>query len=139
MTHRCSLYFYFQHTVALSTTEAEYSAITQATCDAMWFRNFFIALGFSTNNPALIYSYEDEPTLRYSDNQSAIKLTQNPQFHAHSRHFDIESHFVCEKVEAGIIQVQYCPTNEMVADIFTKALPRVKHEGLVAQLGLLPA
>lgn len=59
--------------------------------------------------------------------------------HVRSKHFDIENHFVREKTEFGIIHVKYCPTNDMLADILTKALPRVKHEGFTQAMGLLPA
>lgn len=118
-----------QTTVALSSTEAEYSAIAHATRQIIWLRYLFDALGYP----------QDDPSLLFSDNGSAIALTGNPQFHMRSKHFDIQNHFVREKTEEEIIEVVYCPTNEMVADIFTKGLPKPKHQKFVRELGLLPA
>jgi hypothetical protein len=118
-----------QTTVALSSTEAEYTALAHATRQAIWNRNILTELGY----------FQDEPTVLFEDNQSTIAIARDPQYHARSKHFDVQNHFVREKIENGIIELQYCPTDEMVADIFTKALSRPKHEKFVRELGLLPS
>jgi hypothetical protein len=73
-----------QPTVALSTAEAEYSALTAAMRHAIWLRYFFEALPFEFP--------DTHSTLIYSDNQSAISIAHDPQHHARSKHFRIENH-----------------------------------------------
>ena len=72
----------------------------------------------------------------YVDNQSAIKLIQNPVAHDQTKHIDIKYHFI-QNVEAkGTIKVEYCPTNNQVADVLTKLLSRGKHKCFMEQMGL---
>ena len=78
----------------------------------------------------------DGPTVIHSDSQGSIALTKNPEHHARSKHIDIRHHFVREQVAVGTITVDYVPTEEMVADVLTKALPREKHVKLVNLMGL---
>jgi hypothetical protein len=120
-----------QPTVALSTAEAEYSALTAASRHAIWLIYSFQALPFDFPT--------QESTIIYSDNQSAISIAYDPQHHTRSKHFRIENHFIRECVELGIVNVEYCPTNDMIADIFTKALSRARHEQFWSNMGLLPA
>jgi hypothetical protein len=103
-----------QSCVALSTAEAEYIALSSATQESVWLRNLTSELG----SPA------ETPTTIYEDNQSAIAMTKNPQFHGRAKHIDIKYHFIRENVNNGIIKLEYCPTEEMTADIFTKGLSR---------------
>jgi hypothetical protein len=74
-----------------------------------------------------------------SDNQSTITLTKDSQFHAHSKHIDIRYHFICWIVNDGKIALEYCPTDDMVADILTKALPSLKAKFFATILGLSPS
>ena len=64
------------------------------------------------------------PTLIYEDNQGAIQLTRNPRFHKRTKHIDICYRFVRDRVSLNEIVVDYCPTQDMVADIMTKGLPK---------------
>ena len=115
-----------QTTVALSSVEAEYMAATQSTKEAMWWRSTLSEMGVELNGPTVIHS----------DSQGSIALTKNPEHHARSKHIDIRHHFVREQVAAGTITVDYVPTEEMVADALTKALPRDKHYKLIGMMGL---
>ena len=64
----------------------------------------------------------------YEDNQSAICLSKNPQFHGRSKHIDVRYHFIRDETKRGTIQVKYCKTEDMVADMMTKALYGNKFE-----------
>ena len=63
-------------------------------------------------------------TTIFEDNQSAISMMKNPQFHGRSKHISIKYHFVRDQVTEETIKVEYCPTTEMIADMLTKALPK---------------
>jgi hypothetical protein len=115
-----------QPTVALSTAEAEYMAATQATKEALWLKQLLNELGFTQSQAIRIHS----------DNQGCIALTKNPAYHSRTKHIDIRHHFIRDSVEAGDIELQYCATDDMVADVLTKALARDKHEKHTFSLGL---
>ena len=72
------------------------------------------------------------------DNQSAIALSKDNKFHQRTKHIDIRYHYIREAVEDGRIQVEYIPTDQNPADIFTKPLSKTKFRGFVAGLGLKP-
>src|SRR5262249_54841754 len=76
------------------------------------------------------------PQTLYSDNQGAIALVKNPQFHARMKHIDIQVHFIRQCVNEGKIQLKYCEMGEMVADVMTKALGRIKHEKFMEMMGM---
>ena len=80
--------------------------------EAIWFLQVLREFKFAITAPVLIYE----------DNQSAIKLVENPVFHKKSKHVDIKYHFVRELVENRTLEIQYVSTVENVADIFTKPL-----------------
>ena len=73
------------------------------------------------------YSAEEAVTLNI-DNQGAEKLASNPVFHKRTKHIDIRFHHVREVVKKKEICLLYCPTEHMVADIFTKSLAKIKHK-----------
>jgi hypothetical protein len=101
-----------QNTVALSTTEAEYMALSHTTKEAIWLRGLLRELGYTQNQATTIFE----------DNQSCINLAKNPVHHARSKHIDIQHHFIREKIISKEIHLEYTPTEEMIADIFTKPL-----------------
>ena len=116
-----------QATVALSTAEAEYIALGSATQEAIWLRQLLSDLKVNVQ----------EPTELLEDNQGSIAMAKNPVGHKRTKHIDIRHHFVRECVQAGIIRISYCSTQEMVADIFTKSLSRKQFEKLRQELGLI--
>ena len=101
-----------QPTVALSSAEAEYMAVSSAVQEGVHLRQLLGDLGYRL----------DEPTTIYEDNMGCIALSNNPVFHKRTKHIDIRYHFVRERVESGVIEIRYLPTNQQLADIFTKPL-----------------
>ena len=114
-----------QRTVALSTTEAEYMALSDATKEAIYLRNLLFELTGKLNCVDI-----------YNDNQSAQKLARNPIFHDRSKHIDIRYHFLRDALSENKINLKYLSTDEMVADIMTKSLQNVKNAKFVKDLGL---
>lgn len=106
-----------QRTVALSSAEAEYMGLTEATKEAIYLRKFLIELGLK--------KFSD--TTLYNDSASAQKLARNPIFHRRTKHIDIKHHFVREALRDNLISLKYLCTENMIADIFTKALSASKH------------
>jgi hypothetical protein len=118
-----------QDIVALSTTEAEYVAATHVAKETLWLRSFIGELFGPQANL--------KPMTLLSNNQSAIALTKDSQFHARSKHIDIRYHFIRWIVNDGKIALEYYPTDDMAADILTKALlsPKVKFFATILGLG----
>ena len=117
-----------QSCVALSTAEAEYIALSQAAQEAIWLKQLNTDLKVESS----------EPTTIYEDNQAAICLSKNPQGHGKSKHIDIKYHYIRDQVHNRTIELKYCPTENMVADMLTKGLARERFEKLRASAGLLP-
>jgi hypothetical protein len=107
-----------QPTVSLSTCEAEYIGQTNTTKEAIWLQGFLKQI--NPGDPGL------GATIIYGDNQGAITLAKNDQFHGRVKYIDIQHHFVREKLAEGRINLRYVPTSEQVADGLTKALCRDK-------------
>lgn len=104
-----------QTTVALSTTESEYMAASDAAKEILWIRQFLLDI----NEP------QEYITLNI-DNQSTIKLIHNPVFHKRSKHIDVRYNFIREKVESNLIRIKYVESSSQLADFLTKALPVCK-------------
>ena len=83
-----------------------------------------------------IRSFNGEPVTHHINNHGAQKLTTNPVYHRQSKHVDIKNHHIREVVGANEIVLQYCPTDNMVADVLTKNLPRTKHNFCIDRMNL---
>ena len=114
------------------TCEAEYIGQTNATKEAIWLRRLLNEIRPETAN-------EPQATIIYCDNQGAIALAKNPQFHARTKHIDIQHHFVREKINEGAVQLEYIETEGQVADGLTKALDKIRFERFRKAIGLEPA
>lgn len=117
-----------QPTVALSTTEAEYQALTEAAKEAIWIRMYLEELGHIQQNPTVILG----------DNQSSQALAKNPVHHARTKHIDVKFHFLRQHVEEHRIYLQYIQTTEQLADLLTKGLPGPQTKYLRQGMGILP-
>ena len=113
--------------MALSTAEAEYVALAGAAQETVWLKQLNQDLT-GKNNAVVIYE----------DNQSAIAIAKNPQFHGRVKYINIKYHFIREQVNDNNIGLRYCQTNEMIADMLTKGLGRIKLEKLREMAGVVP-
>jgi hypothetical protein len=103
-----------QETVALSTVEAEYTAITWASQQAVWISKFLDEVALR----------QELPTNILTNNQGAIANTVNYKNHRRTKHIRVKYHFVKERVEAGEVSFTYVPSAANLADILTKPLSR---------------
>lgn len=117
-----------QKSVALSTTESEYMAASHAIKELIWLRNLLGEL----------LQADDLAPILFMDNQSAIRLVKNPEFHKRTKHIDVRYHFIREKFEDGIFEMKYVQTDEQAADIMTKALQKQKHQFFCELMSVMP-
>lgn len=115
-----------QTTIALSSTEAEYVALSEAAREAMWLYQLYGELGYPQTDPILILG----------DNNGSIAMAKNPEFHKRSKHVDIRWHWVRDLVNDGYVNIVDCRDPEQTADVLTKALTKPKFTRHVNELGL---
>ncbi|CAH2103986.1 unnamed protein product [Euphydryas editha] len=116
-----------QKTVALSSTEAEYMALSESCKEGIYLINLLNELVQCGNMPLYLYS----------DNQSSIKLASNPLFHnKRTKHIDIRHHYVRECVLENKVKIEYVSTNNMPADVLTKSLCKDKHYKFLNLMGI---
>ena len=104
-----------QKTVALSSNEAEYMAMSDASREALFLKSVFSELGFAI-----------ECTL-FNDNQSAQKLAKNHICKGRSKHIDVRHHFIRDVLAEKHVTLKYLPSEEMLADVMTKPLSSQQH------------
>ena len=83
-----------------------------------------------------IHMLPKEPMTIMEDNQGAICIASNPVIHSRTKHIDIRYHCIRETIESKAIKVQYCPIEEMVADLLTKPLSKEKFKKMHGMMGL---
>jgi len=117
-----------QPCVALSTTESEYIAESLAVQEAIWLTQLLTELG--------IEGFLRKPIPIYADNNGAIALASNPEFHAATKHIAIRFHRLREEVAAGNVKFVKIPTADMAADGLTKPLGKTLFKRWIIQMGL---
>lgn len=105
--------------VTRSSTEAEFVAADAAVCETLWFRKVLYELGIKLNQPTKIFE----------DNQGAIFMSKNPET-KRTKHMDVKYNFIRECVEKGNIELQYISTQDQLADIMTKQIPKDQFQKL---------
>lgn len=115
-----------QQTVAYSSTEAEYYSLGDSVKESKYLNNFFVD----------IFEYDVKPIIVYNDNLSAHKIVENNQNHRRTKHIDVRHHFIKDAVDEKLIEIKYKRTDEMMADIFTKPLGRIKHKMFINDLNM---
>ena len=104
-----------QHVVALSTTEAEYIAITETVKEALCLKGIINELGL-----------QQECINVHCDSQSAIYLTKNSMYHERTKHIDVKLHFIKNIIDKGFVTMKKISTLMNLADILTKGVPTSK-------------
>ena len=105
-----------QSIVSLSSTKAEYVAVTSACTQVLWLRKVLEEIG----------EKQIHPTMIFCDNTSAIKLAKNLVHHRRTKHFDLKYHFIRDLVQKKEVELCYIKTQEQLVDILTKAVEIVR-------------
>lgn len=115
-----------QDTVSLSSAEAEYRAMAQATKEMKWIVPLVTDLGVSVTKPLQFFC----------DNQAAIHIAANHVFHERTKHIERDCHCVRDALKDGLISTRHARTKDQLADILTKALGKPQFELLLSKLGV---
>nr|ABF94964.1 retrotransposon protein, putative, Ty1-copia subclass [Oryza sativa Japonica Group] len=115
-----------QATVSRSSTESEYKALANATAEIMWVQTLLTELQVQSPPMAKLWC----------DNLGAKYLSSNPVFHTRTKHIEVDYHFVRERVSQKLLEIDFVPTGDQVADGFTKALPVRQLENFKHNLNL---
>jgi len=116
-----------QPTISRSSSEVEYRALTNIACEVQWLQYLLTDLHHTASLPIHLYC----------DNQSAIKIAQNPTFHERTKHIEIDCHLIREKVQNGIIHLMPIASKDQWSDIHTKALSFPSFSTLLFKLNMV--
>ena len=115
-----------QSTIALSTVEAEYVAMSQCAQQMSWIHSWLDEVKVEYSLPGLIKG----------DNQGAIALTKNTKDHGKVKHIDIRHHYIRELIYSGTISLEQVPSADNLADLFTKPLSQDHHQCFLTALNI---
>ena len=99
-----------QTCAALSKAEAEYITLAEAAQESIWLQRLLMDMNENSVEPMTIFE----------DNQSTITMTKNPQHHGRAKHIDNKFHYIRKMVTMNKIQLKYCKSHQMIADMLTK-------------------
>ena len=111
-------------TIALSSQDAEYMALSDGSREVIFVRNVLSMTGFVMS----------EPTSLHGDNNGSLAVSRNPAAHQKTKHIAVRYHFIRQTIEDGRIQVVKVCTTEQLADVLTKALATLQHKWLSDQI-----
>jgi hypothetical protein len=115
-----------QNSIALSTAEAEYIVVGHCCAQLLWMRQTLRDYGYKLSKVPLL-----------CDNESAIRMVDNPVEHSRTKHIDIRYHFLRDHQQKGDIEIAYVNTDNQLADIFTKPLDEKTFSKLRNELNIL--
>lgn len=115
-----------QHTVSLSSAEAEYRSLRRLIAELAWLSRLLADLTVQDITPIPIKC----------DNQAAIYIAKNPVYHERTKHIELDYHFVREKLCSGLITLSYVPTKLQLTDVLTKPLTGLQHHIILSKLGV---
>jgi hypothetical protein len=115
-----------QPTVSRSSTEAEYKVIANAAAEVMWIQIVLTEIGIQSSAQAKLWF----------DNLVAKYLALNPVLHGRTKHIEVDYHFVRERVAKKLLQIEFVPTGDQIADGFIKVLPVRQMENFKHNLNL---
>ncbi|WMV29133.1 hypothetical protein MTR67_022518 [Solanum verrucosum] len=113
-----------QSRTSKSSTEAEYRSMSAACSEIIWLRRLLSKLGIEMKGS----------TTLYGDNTSAIRIATNPVHHENTNHIDVDCHYIRELVQDRSISLKYISSKDQLADLFTKAMSRSRHNYLLSKL-----
>jgi histone deacetylase 1/2 len=102
-----------QRTIARFSTEAEYKALADGTAEVIWLQYLLTDLQIPSISASIIWC----------DNLGATYLSANPVFHAHTKHVEVDYHFIQDRVAKKEIQIRFISSHDQLANVFTKPLP----------------
>ena len=105
-----------QKLVAISTAEAEYITLNEVARFTIYGRQLLDTMGYDMS----------EPTSIYEDNKAAIAITENSKNHTRTKHIELRYHSTRDYIARKLIEIKYIHTDDMLADVFTKPLSRIK-------------
>uniref|UniRef100_A0A7C8ZIW3 Reverse transcriptase Ty1/copia-type domain-containing protein n=1 Tax=Opuntia streptacantha TaxID=393608 RepID=A0A7C8ZIW3_OPUST len=100
--------------------------MADATSEVVWLRNLLHFLGVQMANASML-----------CNNRAALHIAANPIFHEHTKHIEVNCHFIRKQLLSGVIATRYTSTTEQLADIFTKALAHCRFQYLLSKLDVL--
>ncbi|XP_055522372.1 uncharacterized protein LOC129716564 [Wyeomyia smithii] len=115
-----------QTSIALSSMEAEYLALSEGCQETVWLRQLLCDFG----------EEQETPTVVNEDNQGCIAFVRTERCNRRSKHIDTREKFVKNLCEKKVIELRYCSTDQMIADVMTKPLGPSKHQQFCEMMGL---